>query len=182
MQQHRKRAHKKHTAKVQNQNATTFQWSRKASQTSREIRLMRQTLCNSIPWHQSVRNQPTWRNNLQHHRSRWSNQCSQNFTTKNCALCVKERLAIPKQSRSNPQLLINSNNEICGACGHRPRFHRSVKQTTPGTNESINDKRVIPTNEVTTDFVVCNVCLADVLLEALWGPTTRFFFCSFPEH
>jgi len=37
------------------------------------------------------------------------------FATKNCALCAKERLEILKQSRSNPQLLVNSNNEICGA-------------------------------------------------------------------
>jgi len=63
------------------------------------------------------------------------------FATKNCALCAKERIAALKQFRSNPQLLINSNNLICGACKHRPRFHRYVKQTTPSTDESINDER-----------------------------------------
>ena len=30
------------------------------------------------------------------------------FATKNCALCAKERTAILKQSKLNPQLLINS--------------------------------------------------------------------------
>jgi len=50
------------------------------------------------------------------------------FATKNCALCAKERLAILKQSRSNPQLLIKSNNEACGACRHRPCFRRHAKQ------------------------------------------------------
>jgi len=37
------------------------------------------------------------------------------FATPNCTLCAKERIEILKQSKSNPQLFINSNNEICGA-------------------------------------------------------------------
>jgi len=68
------------------------------------------------------------------------------FATQNYALCAKERIAICKQSRSNPQLFINSNNEICGACRHRPRFNRWVKQTTPNTHKSINDERASPTH------------------------------------
>jgi len=36
-------------------------------------------LCNSMLWHQSIPNQPTWRNSLQHHLARQSNQRSQNF-------------------------------------------------------------------------------------------------------
>ena len=89
------------------------------------------------------------------------------FATKNCGLCAKEWIAILKQSRSNPQLLVNHHNKICGACGCRPHFHRCTKQTTLSTDESINDERVSPTCEVTTDFTRCNVCLADVQLEAL---------------
>jgi len=54
--------------------------------------------------------------------------------TKNCALCAKERIATLKQSRSNPQLLVNSDNEICGACGHRLRFNMCAKQATPSTD------------------------------------------------
>mgnify|MGYP000461385916 CR=1 FL=1 len=84
------------------------------------------------------------------------------FATKNCALCAKERTAILKLSKLNPQLLINSNNEIYGACRHRPKFHRYGKQTTPSTDESINDERASPTHEVTTDFTRCNVCLVNV--------------------
>jgi len=60
------------------------------------------------------------------------------FATKNCAMCAKERIAILKQSRSNPQLFINSDNENYGACGHRSRFDRHVKQT-PSTDESSNE-------------------------------------------
>ena len=33
------------------------------------------------------------------------------FATKKCALCAKERTAIMKQHKLNPQLLINSNNK-----------------------------------------------------------------------
>jgi len=73
------------------------------------------------------------------------------FANKSCALCAKERIAIFKQSKSNPQLLINSNNIICGACQHTPHFHRHAKQTTPSTEASINEKRVSPRHEVATD-------------------------------
>jgi len=84
------------------------------------------------------------------------------FATKNCAPCAKEKIAILEQSRSNPQLLVDFNNEMCSACGHRPRFQRHANQTTSSTDESINDERASPTNAVTTDFDRCNVCLADV--------------------
>jgi len=46
-------------------------------------------------------------------------------------MCVKDRIAILKQSKSNPQLLIDSDNKIGRACGHRLRFHKCAKQTTP---------------------------------------------------
>jgi len=70
-----------------------------------------------------------------------------------CALCAKERTTILKQSRSNPQLFINSDNEMCDACKHRPPFQTSmhVKQTTPDTDEPINDKWASPTDEVATN-------------------------------
>jgi len=100
------------------------------------------------------------------------------FATKNCALHAKERIAILKQSRSNPQLLVNSigNNKINGTCGHRLRFHRCAKQTAPSADESINDERASPPCEIATGFDGCNVCTADVWLEALWGPTKRNCF------
>jgi len=84
------------------------------------------------------------------------------FATKNCAPCAKEKIAILEQSRSNPQLLINFNNEMCSACGCRLRFQRHANQTTSSTDESVNDERASPTNTVATDFARCNVCLADV--------------------
>jgi len=78
------------------------------------------------------------------------------FSSKNCALFEKERIAILKQSRSNPQLLINSDNKICGACRHRLCFHRHPKQIIPSTDESINDERVSRKHEVATNFGRCN--------------------------
>ena len=56
------------------------------------------------------------------------------FGTANCALCAKERLEILKLSRYKPHLLINSCNEIYGACRHKPRFHRYT--TAQSTDES----------------------------------------------
>ena len=63
------------------------------------------------------------------------------FGTANCSLCNKERLEILKQSRRDPLILINSCNEIYGACRHKPRFHRYCK-AEPSTDESIDDERV----------------------------------------
>jgi len=91
-------------------------------------------------------------------------------------MCAKERIAILKQFKSNPQLLIDSDNEMCDACRHRPHFHRHAKQTTPSTDESINDERASPTHKVTKAFAGCIVCPDDVWLEALWGPTKNESF------
>ena len=84
------------------------------------------------------------------------------FGSRNCALCAKERIEILKHSYSHPQSLINSNNEIYGACRHKPRFHRYVKQTTPSTDESIKDERVTQPDKVTTETNICGRCLVDV--------------------
>ena len=122
---------------------------------------MRHTLCKPIPQHKPIPNQPVWRNNLQHHLARQPSQ-SKKFA-KNCARCAEERIAILKQSKSNPQLLVNSDNEICALCAC--------------TDESINDARASSTNKVTTDSAGHNVCMlaADVQLEA---PTKSDCFLS----
>ena len=49
------------------------------------------------------------------------------FATPICTLCAKERLEILKQSKKNPGSLINSCDEIYGACRHNPKFHGYVK-------------------------------------------------------
>ena len=41
-----------------------------------------------------------------------------------CVLCMKERIEIYKAKKDQPTRLINSCNEIYGACRHRPVFHR----------------------------------------------------------
>ena len=89
------------------------------------------------------------------------------FATKNCTLCAKERTAILKQSKSNPQLLINSNNKIYGVYRHHPHFHKNVKQTTPTSDGSNNDKRVKPTHKVATNSNRCNLCLTFCLARIL---------------
>jgi hypothetical protein len=83
------------------------------------------------------------------------------FGTPKCALCNRERLEILKQSRKNPNSLINSCNEIYGACRHHPKFHRYTCRP-PSTDESIEDEKVTPTNVDTEHSLLCSKCLTDV--------------------
>ena len=57
------------------------------------------------------------------------------FGTVNCGLCMKERLAILSAMRddrlNNTKLLINASGELYGACRHRTRFHRFLKNVIP---------------------------------------------------
>ena len=63
------------------------------------------------------------------------------FGTPNCMLCSKERLEILRASRADPNKLINSCNEIYGACRHKARFHRYCKQTS--TDEPQGERIII---------------------------------------
>ncbi|CAB9514199.1 expressed unknown protein [Seminavis robusta] len=56
------------------------------------------------------------------------------FGTRHCSLCNRERLEILKRSRESPEKLINSCNEIYGACRHKPRFHKY--HNSPSTDDS----------------------------------------------
>ena len=71
------------------------------------------------------------------------------FATRTCTLCNMERIHIFKQSMTDSTILINSNNEIYGACRHNPKFHRYVSKAT-STDESPEDERVMPA-KVTTE-------------------------------
>jgi hypothetical protein len=83
------------------------------------------------------------------------------FGTPNCALCNKERLEILKQSRKDPNSLINSCNEIYGACRHNSKFHRYISRT-PSTDESNKDERVTLTQTTTDCSLMCGMCLTEV--------------------
>ena len=49
---------------------------------------------------------------------------SRSFGKLNCSLCMKEGLAILRLLKSQPKRLINSSNELYGACRHQPVFHK----------------------------------------------------------
>jgi GIY-YIG catalytic domain len=83
------------------------------------------------------------------------------FGTPNCALCNKERIEILKQSKRDPTSLINSCNEIYGACRHHPKFHRYTHKS-PSTDESIIDERVTLTCKTTERNLMCGKCLTEV--------------------
>jgi GIY-YIG catalytic domain len=83
------------------------------------------------------------------------------FGTPNCALCNKERLEILKQSKKDPNSLINSCNEIYGACRHNSKFHR-YKSRPSSTDESNIDERVTLTKTTTKVDMMCGKCLTEV--------------------
>ena len=74
------------------------------------------------------------------------------FGKRSCKLCAQERLAILKATRKDPNIVINNNNEIYGACRHKPWFHRYPKrQNTAGTDESYKkDERVEAPNSTSS--------------------------------
>ncbi len=61
------------------------------------------------------------------------------FGTDRCLLCNHERLNIFKWMRLKPDKLINTCNEIYGACKHKPKFHR-FRTTMSSTDESTKTK------------------------------------------
>ena len=63
------------------------------------------------------------------------------FKNLSCSLCAKERLEIHKATKSNKKnnanFLINSSNELCGGCGHIPRFHGFCNVCPQSADEAI---------------------------------------------
>ena len=63
------------------------------------------------------------------------------FGKLNCSLCMRERLSIIKALKRDKNLktkdVINSNNEIYGACCHKPKFHRYARLQTASTDEGL---------------------------------------------
>jgi hypothetical protein len=67
------------------------------------------------------------------------------FSTPTCVLCNRERLEILRAFKHKPEKLINSCNEIYGACRHNNKFlkfHRYCKQTSTGTDEPNKGERI----------------------------------------
>ena len=70
--------------------------------------------------------------------------CSKSFGKLNCSLCMKERLLILKAlGDKKEKRLINSNNELYGACRHKSKFHRYTNTTNSNTDDGINPERGI---------------------------------------
>ena len=70
--------------------------------------------------------------------------CSKSFGKLNCLLCMKERLLILKTPGDNAEKrLINSNNELYGACRHKSKFHRYTNTTNSNTDDGTNPEKGI---------------------------------------
>jgi len=106
----------------------------------------------------------------------WQSAKSNAMTQENCAqgnsntecnntLRKSKNPSHLQQSRSNPQLLINSKNKIHCAAGTSPNsIPLACNEDHPNTDESSNVDRA---SKVATDLSMCNVSQADVYLEAL---------------
>ncbi len=56
--------------------------------------------------------------------------CMKSFGKLNCSLCMRERIEILCTIRQEEWRIINHCNEIYGACQHKMRFHRFLKEHT----------------------------------------------------
>ena len=63
--------------------------------------------------------------------------CMKTFGKPSCRLCMQERLFIYKALRDEKKkkLVINSANEMFGACRHKPNFHRFNMLQNPSADE-----------------------------------------------
>ena len=68
--------------------------------------------------------------------------CTKTFGRLNCSLFMKERLDIINVLWDNAEKrLINSNNELYGACRHKPKFHRYINTTNSSADEGPSPER-----------------------------------------
>ena len=65
--------------------------------------------------------------------------CVKSFGKLNCKLCMRERMEILKASREDKENLINSCHEIYGACRHKAKFHRFIKNGNVTNNTNTDD-------------------------------------------
>jgi hypothetical protein len=72
--------------------------------------------------------------------------CMKTFGKLNCALCMRERVEILRAHQQEKDKLINSNKEIFGACRHKTKFHRFLRENRTvkptSTDDGVSQKRV----------------------------------------
>ena len=82
---------------------------------------------------------------------------SKSFGKESCSLCMKERILILRANQKDKNLVINTNNEMYGACRHRPRFHRLIDKElhTECTDEAVpaENRRIEEAREKTRTTV-----------------------------
>ena len=69
--------------------------------------------------------------------------CVKSFGKINCSLCMKERLLILNAlgDKMDKKRLINSNNELYGACRHKPKFHRYTTYNSSADEGQLSPER-----------------------------------------
>lgn len=81
------------------------------------------------------------------------------FGRLNCVLCMKEKLEIIKANNVDKNLklrkLVNSSNEIYGACRHWPKFHRFAISQTSSTDVGLTISKRSETQKL-YDLPICS--------------------------
>ena len=98
--------------------------------------------------------------------------CMKSFGRLNFSLCMKEWLHILKRLCTDPTTLINSSNELYGACRHYTRFHR-YKSSIPvfsADNDRTVQKRVDMLIPVNTSHSGNKVSICPPILECPSNP------------
>ena len=65
--------------------------------------------------------------------------CMKTFGKLNCTLCMQERVEILQAHQQEKTKLINSKMEIFGACHHKTKFHRFLKENRMLNSTSTDD-------------------------------------------
>jgi hypothetical protein len=65
--------------------------------------------------------------------------CMKSVGKLNCSLCLRERIEILRTIRQEEWKIMNHCNEIYGACRHKTRFHRFLKEHTNMKNTSTDE-------------------------------------------
>jgi hypothetical protein len=65
--------------------------------------------------------------------------CMKSFGTLRCSLCMRERIELLRAMEQEECQVINYCNEIFGACRHKTKFHRFLKEHTDVKNTSTDE-------------------------------------------
>ena len=108
------------------------------------------------------------------------------FGKPTCGLCMKEKINILQTIRRNPKIIINTQNELYGACRHNTKFHRYPNYTIGADEEQFSPERLsqhnilpvlISPNDIESPFLLCSSCVSTECLFDMEEDNTALNAC-----